>query len=263
MNRDARGARGRDARDVLVVCGLSVEARIARGPGVRTIAGGGRSDALADTIAREVDRGVVAIASFGIAGALVPSLRPGSLIVADRIVHDDGRWPCDPRWVDALARRLPHVVVATIAGSDGMVVDRDEKERLRERLHERLRDGSPQSAIGSRDDEADVVAVDMESHVAARIAARHRLPFIALRAIADPFDRVVPPAARVAMRDGGGIDVAAVLRSIAASPRQLPALLAIAADTRTALRALGRGRRLAGDRLLGDLDLDQLAIDVV
>lgn len=242
MNRTVDVARAGSARrDVLVVCGLAVEAKIAHGPGVRTVAGGGRSASLMEAIEHEVAAGIAAIASFGVAGALGPSLGPGSLIVADRIVFDGAAWPCDPTWSDALVHRLPHAMRATIAGSERIVVDRADKLRL-----------------GS----AGAIAVDMESHVAAGIAARHGLPFIALRAIADSVDRVVPPAARVAMRDGGGVDLGAVLRSLAASPRQLPALIALAADTRVALRALGDGRRLAGDRL-GYLDLDQLAVDVI
>ncbi len=231
-------ARGR----LLVVCGLATEARLARGADVRTVAGGGRSDALADAIEREAAAGVVAIASFGIGGALVPSLAPGALVVADRVVADGASWTCDVAWSDALARRIPHAMRGAIAGSERIVVDRDDKDALRR-------------ATGA-------VAVDMESQVAARIAVRHGLPFIALRAIADPLERTVPPAARVAMRDGGGIDLPAVLRSLLASPGQLRSLLAIAADTRTALRALGDGRRLAGDRL-GYPDLDQLAVHVV
>ena len=104
--------------------------------------------------------------------------------------------------------------------------------------------------------------VEVEALRADAAATRHDLPFVVLRAIADPSDRSLPPAATIAMKQGGGIDLAAVLRSIAKTPGQLPALLAIARDTRAALSGLRRGRRLLG-RGLGYLDLDQLGLDVI
>jgi adenosylhomocysteine nucleosidase len=229
-------------RDVLVVCGLQVEARIARGPGVRTIAGGGNSIALAAAIEREIASGVVGIVSFGVAGALLSTLSPGALIVAQSTIFEGQVLSTNAAWSAALIKRLPYALNEPLAGSDRIVADRHDKDRLQR--------------------ETGAAAVDMESHIAARVAAKHWLPFVALRAIADPLDRVMPPAALIAMRDHGGIDYAAVLASIARSPRQLPQLIAIARDTRRALSALGRGRRLLGARL-GYADLDQLPVDVV
>jgi hopanoid-associated phosphorylase len=229
-------------RDVLVVCGLKVEARIARGPGVRTIAGGGNSAALADSIEREIANGIAGIVSFGIAGALISTLRPGALIVAKSTIFEGEILEAHEAWSASLMRSLPHALGESLAGSDRIVADRQNKERLHR--------------------ETGAAAVDMESHIGARAAAKHGLPFVALRAISDPLDRVMPPAALIAMRDRGGIDLAAVLGSIAKSPRQMPQLIAIAHDTGRALGALGRGRRLLGARL-GYADLDQLPVDVV
>ena len=226
---------------MLAVCGLAFEARLAAGPGVRTVAGAGRSLALAAAIDREVAAGAIAILSFGVAGALDPALRPGTLIVADRIVDGATNYAVNRPWSEALTKRIG-MARAAMAGSDLIVGDPVEKARLRER-----------TGAG---------AVDMESHVAARIAAAHGLPFAALRAIADPSERALPPAARVAMQADGRIDLANVLASLARTPGQLPLLLRVARDSQRASGALGRGRRLLG-RGLGYPDLDQLAIDVV
>ena len=226
---------------VVAVCGLTVEARIASGPGVIAIAGGGRSDRLEDALERAVDDGASALISFGIAGALIPALRPGQLIVADQIVAKSTSFATDPRWFDALMQRTG-AMRATIAARDLLA----STVAMKSALHE----------------ETGASAVDMESHIAARVAMRHGLPFAALRAIADPRDRSLPPAATIAMKEGGGIDLAAVLRSIARSPGQLPGLMAIARDTSAALGGLRRGRRLLGHGL-GHPDLDQLGVDVV
>ena len=236
MSRDA--ARG----PVLAVCGLAFEATIAEGPDVRTLSRGGRSVALAEAIEREIDGGVVALISFGVAGALTSTLRPGALIVADGIVGPAGRFPTDPTWSTAICAVLPEVSRASIAGAERIVATPADKAALA-------------AATGA-------ALVDMESHIAARIAHDRGLPFVALRAVADPLRRSMPPAALTAMKEDGRVDIAAVVRSILGRPQQLPELLRIGLDTRRALDALRQGRLLLGSRL-GYPDLDQLPVDVI
>ncbi len=228
--------------DVLAVCGLAFEARIAAGDGVRTLSGGGRSAVLAGAIEAAVHDGVVGIVSFGVAGGLVDGLSPGSLVVADAIVGPDERFPTHVAWSRMLESRLPACARESIAGVDQVVVDAAAKAALARRTG--------------------AIAVDMESHIAARIARDHGLPFIALRAIADPLRRSLPPAALVAMREDGGVDLRALLKAIGRRPQQLPMLLRIGLDTRLASNALRQGRGLLGSRL-GYADLDQLPVDVI
>ena len=80
------------------------------------------------------------------------------------------------------------------------------------------------------------LAVDMESHVAARVARRHRLPFAAARVVSDPAHRTLPPAARVAMKPDGRVDLPAVMRSLLAHPAQLPALIRTGRDAERGFR---------------------------
>jgi hypothetical protein len=93
---------------------------------------------------------------------------------------------------------------------------------------------------------AGTVAVDMESHIAARIAAAHGVPFAACRVIIDPAERTLPPAALVGMRADGGADVRAVMASLLRQPKQVLALLRVVADLRAARTSLFRGRRQMG-----------------
>jgi hypothetical protein len=86
--------------------------------------------------------------------------------------------------------------------------------------------------------ETGAVAVDMESHTAARVAVRHGLPFVALRAIADPASRHVPASAIAGLRPDGRTDVTAVLGSLLRHPGDLPALIHVARDTAMARSAL-------------------------
>ena len=235
--------RGDRAGKVLAVGGLPSEARIAAGPGVRAIAGGGDGLALGAAIEREIATGARALLSFGIAGALDPTLVTGALIVA-RSVWSARASPllADTRWSQTLLRLLPDAIEGELAGSDGIVDSAAAKAAWRAR--------------------SGALAVDMESHIVAAIASRHGLPFVALRAVADTADRHVPHAATVAMRAGGGVDLLAVLASLARGPAQLGDLFRLAGDSRRALRALLHGRQRLGDSL-GYADLDELALHVV
>ena len=80
----------------------------------------------------------------------------------------------------------------------------------------------------------------MESHVAARVAARHALPFMAIRAISDTASETLPPAALVGMNPDGSMALGSVLRSLARHPAQLPALIRTGRSAEAAFGVLGR-----------------------
>jgi hypothetical protein len=90
------------------------------------------------------------------------------------------------------------------------------------------------------------LAVDMESHGAARFAASYGLPFAALRAIADPQRRAVPEVAIAGFKPDGSADVLAVLRALSRRPGQLGGLIRTAFDARAGMAALLGSRRLVG-----------------
>jgi hopanoid-associated phosphorylase len=209
---------------IVAVTSLALEARIAVGPGVSVICSQG--DRLAAALEAAVARGACGIISFGIAGGLAPGLRAGDWVAATAVITGERSFPTDPAWTRSLRARLPNAAHAEIFGMDHPVADPEQKQLL----HAQTR----------------AVAVDMESHVAAAIAAAHRIPFVASRVVIDPVDRSLPPAALVGLRSDGTADVGAVLRSVLAQPSQLPALVRTALDARTASAELRRGRRMLG-----------------
>jgi hopanoid-associated phosphorylase len=213
---------------ILAVSGLTKEARMASGAGILAIRGGGNRDALERRLS-EVDPGQIrAVISFGIAGALDPTLKVGDLILADAIQDGPERRPGSEdlrnRWARHLRAAGTSYREMTIAGVDAPLLTPADKAELRTR-----------SGAG---------AVDMESHVAAAFAARHALPFGAIRVISDRANHVLPPVAGTAMRPDGSVDVLGVVRSLARDPAQIPALIATARDAAVAFRALGRVRSL-------------------
>ncbi len=212
---------------VLAVTGLVAEARIAAGPGVVTVAGGGDPARLALLVQGALARGVRAVISFGIAGGLEPGLAPGRVLIASGVTDGDRRSDTAPAWVARIATALPMARIVDLAGVDAAVVDAAGRAALHRRTG--------------------AAAVDMESHVAARLAALHGLPFVALRVVADPAERTLPPAALVGLRPDGTTDVGAVLRSLGRAPRQLPGLIRTGLDARAAFAALKASRRALGD----------------
>ena len=226
---------------VVAVTGLAREARIATGPGVRAIAGGGNLQGLADLLEAERARGARGVISFGIAGGLADDLAAGAALVARAIIAPDVCWTCDVDWTNSLAQRLPEAMVVDLAGTDAPVIDAGAKRAL-------------QRATGA-------AAVDTESHVAAAIAARYGLPFAAFRVVADSAWRALPPVASVALARDGTIRRAVVLRSLTGNPAQFPSVLRTGADARRALRTLSRGRRLLGLGLACP-DFSDLLLDV-
>jgi len=159
--------------DVVAVTCLALEARIALGPGVSVICT--HASQLIAALDRAAKGGASGIISFGIAGGLAPDLAAGDWVVGSSVRTEEECFPTDRVWAQALLAALPGAVHAEIIGADAPVAHPSEKRRLHARTG--------------------AVAVDNESHVAARIAAAHRIPFAACRAVIDPAHSVLPPAA--------------------------------------------------------------------
>ena len=210
---------------VVAVTSLAFEAYIARGPGVSVLCH--QALELSAALGREVERGASGIISFGIAGGLAPGLVAGDWVVASRVRNGKDAVATDRRWAQRLLERLPHAINADIVGVDAMILSPLEKSRL----------------YG----QTGAAAVDMESHIAAKIAAQHRIPFVACRVIIDAAHRALPPAATVGLRSDGTPDVLAVFRSVRQKPSQLLDLMRIAFDARIARRALRLGRKQLGE----------------
>ena len=230
---------------ILAVTGLQRERRLLAGPGVEAVAGGGDHGRLAATLDR-LAPGMDGIISIGIAGALAPGLRPGDWVVATAVHAGSGAMPTDGDWTDRLVSRLPRAERGLLLGSDDIAATAAHKADL-------------YRTTGA-------VAVDLESHIAARIARRHGLPFVAARVISDAAHRTLPPAARVGMRRDGTMDLPAVLRSVLSYPWQLPALIRTGLEAELAFRALLRGHRTLGARLgagLADSNVGKLPPDMV
>jgi hypothetical protein len=86
----------------------------------------------------------------------------------------------------------------------------------------------------------------MESFQAAVLANELGVPFVALRVIADPVNRKLPPAAKLGLKADGSVALGAVIRSLIWGPSQIPSLVSVTSDALIAFRALLRGRDKLG-----------------
>ncbi len=226
---------GSHRRIVIAFVGLAFEARIAEGPGVLVVCrtAGSELAKAADSAVRQGYRGMV---SFGVAGGLASHLRAGDWVVASAVRESQTVRPTDVVWSRRLLGLIAGAVHAPVVGVDAPIA---EPARKRE-LHR---------TTGA-------AAVDMESHIVARVAAAQGLAFAAVRVIVDPAHRKVPPAALLSMRPDGRADATAVLRDIVARPSQISPLARIAVDAFIARAAMARVRRLLGPHF-GFTDLDR------
>jgi hopanoid-associated phosphorylase len=219
---------------ILAVVGLQREARIISGKCVRVTIGGGDASALATRLEEAFSDDIDGVISFGVCGALAPALRPGDLVVASAVRDGREKFQTDAAWTRAIAKRLPDATSGSIAGSDAMLATAEAKAALH-------------ASSGA-------VAVDMESHIAARFAAAHGLPLAVLRAVSDGADHALPPAAQRGMGPDGSMDIGAVLAALARDPRQLPALIRTGIEAEKGFSALVHGHHLLGPALgLGKL----------
>ena len=196
--------------NVLCVSGLAAEAKIARRAGFAAVIGEpGEAVARANILV-----------SFGIAGGLLPELKPGSLVVSTEVVSEGGCWRGGEGWRGRIAEfaREAGAVKGPVLGTRAVLATRADKGRARA--------------------QTGAIAVDLESAAVAAAANAAGIPFLVLRAVADSAGRELPPAALIALRADGTPDLARVLASVLCRPWQVPSLLGLARDARTALAAL-------------------------
>jgi adenosylhomocysteine nucleosidase len=178
---------------------------------------GGGTPAGAEAAAKQlVARGATALVSFGLAGGLDPVLRPGTVIVPSRVLSDGATLATDFPLAACFGGLTGHMILA----GETVVAKAAAKGRLFAATHAH--------------------AIDLESGPVARIALAYKLPFVVVRAICDPAERDLPPAALVALNTDGEIGLLPVMRSLMRQPGQIIGLVMLARDAALARRALAR-----------------------
>jgi adenosylhomocysteine nucleosidase len=183
---------------------------------------------------RILEKGVTALLSWGSAGGLSPKLSAGNLILPKMIISSDRSiYPADPSWHRDLCDRLEgQVEFHTGPLAESAVVVRTPEEK----------------AILFR--QTGAIGVDMESAAVAAAAQEARVPFMAVRVVADSSGITLPESALNACDAFGRLNFLKLIRGIAARPTELFSLIRLGRDYRAAQRTLTLVARLVGRDLL-------------
>ena len=181
-----------------------------------------------------IEENASALLSWGSAGALHAKLLPGNLILPKVVIYPQkGIFSTDNGWHNRLLTRL-----AT------------QLEVYTEPLAQSLR------ALKSRREKLDFVkqnqalAVDMESASVAEAAVEANLPFMAIRAIADPLEQNIPGCIFRAIDERGRLRHFHLLASLALRPADLLALIKLRRCFLAARTTLTTVAQLVGEDFL-------------
>lgn len=211
-----------------ILCGLEDEGAIARNiEGAFVVCSAAHPERARLGAVALVQQGATRLLSFGFAGGLDPSLRPGDIVIGSSVVSAKGKWGCDKNWNDVLGLRLLGAKTGSVLGLDVVVEKASEKREAYERT--------------------ECCITDMESHHVAQTAVRAKIPFTVVRVVIDSSNVSLPPAALVALKDDGRIDFLGIIRSIIRHPWQIPTLIRLGSHTQRA----SKGLREAAQRISG------------
>jgi len=147
--------------------------------------------------------------SWGCAAALSETLKPGDLILADNLIASDNTqisirsdWH---RYTKNLLSNTLKVHTGSLAESNNIVAAAQDKKHLHTKTG--------------------AVALDMETVAIAKVARQSNLPFLAIRAIADPVAMDLPKAINHSLNNQGDIVLSQLLLYVTRHPAELPGLI--------------------------------------
>lgn len=189
-------------------------------------------EAARNAATRLQERGANSLISFGIAGALEPILRPGDLILPESIYTENLLLPVSLNWRNRIQEHLPshlRVIGGKLAASQKVLTSILEKHELAQ-------------STGA-------CAVDLESGAVAKVAADANIPFLAIRAIADPVEFSPPSTLLGAIHQDGSANLVRILSLLLKGSVNLSTLLRLAKELRTARSTLSTVVSYAGMEL--------------
>jgi len=185
-------------------------------------AGSANAQAAAELL---ITKGATRLISWGCAAALSATLKPGDLTLADKLIDTEGgrdaKFCVSTNWHSYTKNLLAtSIVVHTgcLAESKSVVSSSKDKKQLH-------------SITGA-------IALDMESIAIAKVARQYALPFLAIRAIADPVNMDLPLAINHSLNDRGEIMLGKLLFFLFLHPAELPGLIKLGLHFNAAKKTL-------------------------
>ena len=145
----------------------------------------------------------------GFAGGLSERLKPGDLILADKVT--DGTTTFAPNDTLLASAKSVQVSNAKIEIGTLVTVDKVANERPQEKRELAAQTGA--------------IAVDMETVGAVRVAQERGIPWLAVRAITDGVNDELPLDFNALANPDGSVNRGRVIRATLAQPHKIPALI--------------------------------------
>jgi len=210
-------------RMLTILCGLEDEAKVIKDRrDVQVLWGNARTRL--DVV---VARGCKALISFGVSGALDPTLKVGDLVLATSICSPEESFNTNQAWRTRLDTAVSGRAYETSFYCDGNLGASNAQER--EKLYKEFNAG----------------AIDDETIYAARFAHVNNIPFVALRSISDNHKTVIPSWISKTIKDDGSANIEEIMKHL----DQTFDLFALAVNFGKALAALKAVYAVTGPQL--------------
>ena len=158
-----------------------------------------------------VSKGATQLISWGCAAALNPDLKMGNLVLAESLIGNDGQEiSVNATWHQHAKTVLGSEITAykgALIASEKMVSTAQAKQEIFE--------------------QTGAIALDMESGAIAKVATHYALPFLVIRAIADPASMDLPNALENALNEKGEVAISRILKSLVLNPKEIPHLIQV------------------------------------
>jgi adenosylhomocysteine nucleosidase len=163
-----------------------------------------------------ISQGATQLISWGCAAALSDNLQSGNLVLANGLIDaDGGATPVNADW-----HHHAKTVLSKLACESGFALrcgDLLESKILVSTSHDKRQLYQDTKAI----------ALDMESVAIAKVALAHNIPFLAIRAIADPVTMDLPAAVSHALNEQGDVQIGKLLKFLLWHPSEAKGLLVL------------------------------------
>jgi adenosylhomocysteine nucleosidase len=178
-----------------------------------------------------VSRGATALLSWGCAAALDDRLKPGTVMLPERVISATGEsYPVSVEWHRQLYQTLSakySVGTDALLESETIVNTPDAKRTLAQRTQ--------------------AVATDMESGAQARLARARRMPFVVVRVIVDTASTQIPENVMRALDSSGDINVRSCLARAILRPADGMAMMKLGMQFNAARKTLKQASALVLD----------------
>ena len=168
-----------------------------------------------------IEKGAKQLVSWGCAAGLVKDVKPGDILLAEKVVSEQDQFDTDAQWRRRVLRTLNSVVPVhsgKLFTSNKLVSHSLDKQQIQQH--------------------SQAYALDMESAAIADVARKGNLPFLAIRSIADPVNMDLPAAVLASLNGEGQVKLSKLLRHLLFHPWEILGLIKLGLHFHAAQKTL-------------------------